>query len=381
MRVGLFSESLLPIVNGVSVSIDILGARLSALGHEVSYFAPRVAGYADDRPGVYRFPSFNPPTMRDYPLAYPARGELFRTFQSLKLDIVHTHTPFMVGFTGLKWARELGIPAVSTNHTLYTEYAHYLPMLPPAMVRGILIWWLRRYYNRARFVIVPSAAAGRRLESYGVKTRWKAIPTALEFPVGGGQAADIRESYGLPEDSRPLVYVGRIAREKNLDMLLEAFQRVAQADARVRLILVGGGPALESCRSVAERLHIQDKVVFAGPVSHGDLPGVLKQAQVFVFPSLTETQGLAVGEAALCGVPCVAVNSGGTPEFVRDGETGYLVDDNPEEFAARVLELLADDTRRAEMARKAREFAAGFTGENMVKKVLDVYETAMAGAK
>ena len=120
MRIAVFSESFRPVVNGVSVSIATLGDELERLGHEICTYAPRYPGYADDRPNVFRFPSIRPRSMPDYPVAYrPGPGQ-FRAFREKGFDLVHTHTPFVMGLTGLRWAGRLGIPLVSTNHTLYT---------------------------------------------------------------------------------------------------------------------------------------------------------------------------------------------------------------------------------------------------------------------
>ena len=141
MRIALFSESYEPIVNGVSVCVTTLRDELSKRGHEVFVFAPAYKGFVDGRDDVFRFPSRHTVLMPDYPFPIPYAPELFRKFKSLRPDIVHTQTPFLLGIIGRKWARQCGVPVVSTNHTLYTEYAHYMPIIPRALIA--MLWLCR----------------------------------------------------------------------------------------------------------------------------------------------------------------------------------------------------------------------------------------------
>ena len=157
MKVAIFSESYLPYLNGVSVSIRILHEELTRRGHEVWIYAPHYRGYQDPYPTVRRLPSVYTPFEPDYPIALPFAPALWREFRTLGIDVVHTHTPFFTGIVGARWARRLRIPLVSTYHTLYEEYLHYVPRLVPrAPVRRLLRWHLRRYYEGVDAVMTPS---------------------------------------------------------------------------------------------------------------------------------------------------------------------------------------------------------------------------------
>jgi len=347
------------------------------MGHEVSFFAPAYPGHTDLNGNVYRIPSFRPPTMPNYPIANPFSKAAEDVLKNLRLDIIHTHTPFSVGSHGLNWGLKNNIPVVSTNHTFYTEYVHYVRFVPGGLMRWITVYWMRRYYNRCRMIIVPSKTAGKRLEEFGIQTAWQAIPTGLKFDLSEPERKDIRSEYGINRKDRLLVFVGRIAREKNLSMLLDAFQRVASSRDGVRLVIAGDGPYLEELRRRVQSGGLQQRVSLLGQVPRNMLPHLFAQSDLFVFPSETETQGLAAGEASLFGLPCVAVNAGGTPEFVRDGVTGYLTPNDPEIFAGRILELLDDEEKRLQFSRDAKEFASKLTVENMANQVVDVYKRAM----
>ncbi|MCC6483954.1 MAG: glycosyltransferase [Armatimonadetes bacterium] len=379
MHIGIFSESFAPVVNGVSISIETLGRELEKRGHRVSYFAPNFPGYQDERSNVYRLRSVRPSSIPDYPIALPGGNRMFDLFCSLRVDLVHTHTPFVVGTAGLGWAEATSVPVVSTNHTLYTEYVHYFHG-PSWMWRWLVVAWMRYYYNRCNAVIVPSNATGKILQSYGVKTPWRAIPTGIELNNGHSERFDLRAKYRMMPQDRLLVYVGRIAKEKNLELLLESFKIVSAEEPRARLVIVGGGPYLEELKENAKIKGIGVRTTFTGPLERARLRDVFSQADIFVFPSLTETQGLAVGEAAAEGLPSVAVASGGIPEFVRDGETGYLVGNDAREFSGRVLSLLRDDEQRRSFGAAARAFSGSLSVDAMISKVLEVYETALGRA-
>ena len=268
MKIGIFSESYAPILNGVTVSILTLTGALKELGHEILVFAPGYPGHKDVENETIRFPSVRTWVARDYPLAIPYIPQLTQKVRRLELDVVHTHTPFMLGWLGLRLARRLGIPVVSTNHTLYTEYAHYFPLAPRAATRSFIVGMLRRYYNRCDGVVVPSSAAGEILRGYGVRTPTHVIPTGISLDTSRDAEARsrIRKDYGIPADARVLLYVGRLAREKNLGLLLQSFERLAGKYDDLYLMIVGGGPHKAGCRRLASELESAGRIVFTGSI-------------------------------------------------------------------------------------------------------------------
>jgi 1,2-diacylglycerol 3-alpha-glucosyltransferase len=380
MRVGIFTESYPPLINGVSTSVQTLIAHLEHAGHEVFVFTSHYPRFQDDRKGVFRYPSFNALVEPDYVLPIPFSPRITRAISLLKLDIVHSQSPFLLGLVARRVARSLNVPHVATNHTLYTEYAHYLPLLPVSATRRLLVSWMRGFYDTCDRVLAPSEMTKQRLiDGYGVQTPVTVIPTAIPAPPYVlARPTEIKQEFGLPPDARILLYVGRLAPEKNLDLLLRSFALVTAQTNDTYLILAGSGKSRGALESRARSLGIHRRTRFAGFLGRTKLDPLYQAAEVFVFPSKTETQGLAVGEALAAGLPCVVVNAGGAPESIRDGIDGFLVEDAAAQMAARTLQLLADPNLRRNMAVEAKRGAAARTPESIGGRMVAVYEELIA---
>lgn len=383
MRVGIFTESYPPLINGVSTSVQTLMAELERAGHSVCVFTSRYPRYTDERPDVYRYPSVNAIVEPDYVLPIPFSARIKATIPKLGLDIIHSQSPFFLGLIARHVANQNNLPLVSTNHTLYTEYAHYMPLLPAAWTRWGLVRWMRDYYNSCDHVIAPSELTRRRLtEGYGVHAPVTVVPTGIpEPPYVLARPADTKRELGLPPDARLLLYVGRLAPEKNLEMLLRAFQKIAAKTEDTYLIVAGSGKSAGALRRLAGQLALGPRVVFTGFLGRTRLDPLYKASELFLFPSKTETQGLAVGEALAAGTPAIVVNGGGAPEAVRDGVNGYIVEDEPALMADRALRLLADDALRQRMVLQAKSAAAKMTPDKAAGRVIALYEALLAGKR
>lgn len=383
MRIGIFTESYEPIVNGVSVCVSTLRDELTRRGHEVFIFAPSFKGYEDKHENVLRLPSKHTVFMRDYPFPVPFAPKTRELFASLKLDIVHTQTPFVLGLFGAKWARQFGVPLVSTNHTLYTEYAHYVPIRPKAITQFSLRKLMKWYYSGCDAVVVPSGPVEKILRSFGVKNHIEVIKTGVVCipPIKPEDRGKIREKYGIRDDDFLLLYVGRVAREKNLGMLLSAFKKVSAEHSNARLLIVGGGPALAETKVLASELDLMDRLVFAGMLPRQKIEPIYASADAFAFPSTTETQGIAICEALSAGLPVVAVNAGGIPENIQPGVDGFLTNDDADEFADRINFLITHKDERSEMSEHARINSCNFSIDRMVDDFERFYETVIAKSK
>jgi 1,2-diacylglycerol 3-alpha-glucosyltransferase len=376
MRIGIFSESYKPLINGVSTSVETLIAELERAGHTVYVFTSSYPRFTDERAGVFRFPSINSLVEPDYVVPIPISPRIHAAVASLKLDIVHSQSPFFLGMMARGIARRYAIPHVSTNHTLYTQYAHYFPLAPPALTRAGLIRWMRRFYNSCDQVIVPSRLTQSTLvDLCGVHAPIEVIPSGIpEPPYILASREETMERLGVPARARVLLYVGRLAPEKNLTVLLDAFVTVAATVPDSYLVVAGSGKSAAWLRRHVRKLGIEGRTVFTGFLTRTRLDPLYNAADAFLFPSKTETQGLAVGEALAAGTPCVVVNGGGAPESVRDGEDGFLVTDNPADMAARAIQLLTEPDLRRRMSDAARVNAARQRPAAIASRIMAVYE-------
>ncbi|HZT41789.1 MAG TPA: glycosyltransferase [Chthonomonadaceae bacterium] len=383
LRIGLFSESFHPVQNGVTTSVLTLVAGLRTRRHRVWVFAPAHQQQRQPETNVLRFPSFVTAFNREYPLAYPflPRLALAAHFHRLRLDIVHTHTPFVLGLTGANLALSRGVPLVTTYHTLYSQYSHYLPFLPDSVTQTLLEYYLPWYYNRCAEIICPSQVAANALRAQGVEQPITVIPTGIPLPpaesIGPAARAATRARLGLSMETPLLLYAGRLAQEKNIGWLLEGFARVHACLPEARLAIAGGGPHCEELQALAATLGLEGSALFLGPTPRREMNALYAAADVFCFPSPSETQGLVIGEARAAGTPCVVVAAGGAPETVRDGEDGFLVPpDNQEAFAARVIQIVQQPELQARLRANALRRAREFTPSRMVARVLQVYARA-----
>jgi glycosyltransferase involved in cell wall biosynthesis len=363
MRIAQFAESYRPVLNGAAVAVDTLSRELAHRGHEVEVFAPGFRGFRDDFT-VRRFPSYCWPHHPEYPVAIPIAPGIARHFDRAGFAVVHAHSPFTLGQLARRWARRASVPLVTTYHTLYVEYAHYAAPFPPGPARAYLQALSRRYCNACDAVATPTEPIRKVLVEYGVTRPIHVIPTGLkltsppppdpEFPRG-----ELR----IPPDALVVLYAGRLAREKNLKMLLSAFARVAAAIPKAWLLLAGDGPETASAMNAAGRTGAAERIVFAGGVPPQRMPLVYAAADVFAFASLHDTQGLVLTEAKAAGLPAVAVNAYGPSTVITHGVDGFLTSNDVEAFSAALLEVLGSTDLRKRLGENALREARRFSIE------------------
>ncbi len=376
LKIAIFSDSALPILNGVSVSIDALISGLRSRGHSVHLFTAAHRGHRDDDPNVIRFYATETPWTKGYPLALPPFYPMIGRFRRQHFDVIHTHTPFTIGFVGLRWGQSHDIPVVSTYHTLYDKYAHYIPFVPKRYLRYKLAKHTNFYYNQVDQVITPSAAAKKWLDRHSVKQPVTIIPTGAVSALTVDRA-EARSQLGIGPNQKVLLYVGRIAREKNMSTLIEAVALAFREDPNLIFMLVGDGPSRVECMSLAQELGIGDRVKFVGFRPRNEVDLFYAAADLFVFASMTETQGLVIAEAMTHGLPAIVVQGGGASAAVIEGKNGVVVRNDPAQFAHEVVSLLRDEDRFETMSMHARHSVRSFTRDDMVSAVVSVYRAAM----
>ncbi len=373
MRVGMFANAYLPVINGVVRSIMLYRQGLLDACHFVGVFVPDARNYEDEQPFIFRYPAIPLPTQLNYSFPVVTAPHITWLVPRLKLDVIHAHHPVIVGMEARRFSEELDIPLVFTFHTMYHEYTHYFLGMDNEIVKQIVRRMVRDYANRADFIIAPSPAVVDLLPSYGINKPVAILPTPVDL-----SRFKLREQPLLSNPDRVrLIYVGRVAKEKNLDFLLRVFKRVVQQDDRFELMVVGGGPSLDELKKLASKLAIEHRVTFTDMVPFTQVVDELKKADLFVFSSTTETQGLVVLEAMAAGLPLVLVESKALLYFVNPGQDCVVVREDEAEMAAAILSLVNDPDRLRAMGRAARQNAEKYSIPALTSKLLDVYQRAI----
>jgi 1,2-diacylglycerol 3-alpha-glucosyltransferase len=380
LRIAILSNAYKPTISGVVTSMSRFRQGLIARGHDVHVFAPEVEGYEDQEPYVFRFPSFLDLTQSyEVSLCLPLKRPMRQTIAGIKPHLIHSQHPVLVGELAATYAHDLKVPLVFTFHTRYDEYlARNVPVLSEwagQIAREVV----QDYLNRCTHVIAPTASIERMIyEDYEIEAPVTVLPT----PIDLGQYAHpdpepIRRKYRL-YGKQVLLYLGRISQEKSIDMLLQAFTRLVVQRPQTVLMIAGRGPHSDTLQELARSLGIEGQVIFAGAVPYDQVPHYMAAADLFVFASTAETQGLVVLEALAAGTPVVAVHASGIDDVLAGSEGGVLVQDDEATFADTILSILSRPDRIAEMRRAARETAQRYTISAATERLLAVYDRAMA---
>ena len=374
MRIGLFTNNYLPFRGGVTTAVETLRQGLEAQGHRAWVFAPAASAPHDDPAFVFRYPSVPAPTYPGFAVPLPFSRRWSRAARELDLDIFHAQHPFLLGVTARRLARPQGRPLVFTYHTRYEKYAHYVP-LPEPLVASLAVRLASRFAGSADLVIAPSARIAESLADLGVRAPIAVIPTGVPLELfRPGDRGEARRALGLDEDVPLCLYVGRLDREKSVERVIDAFGSITLAVSGARLLLVGQGSHEPALKRLAAASPARSAIRFAGSVAREELPPYYQAADLFLFSSETETQGLVLAEAHACGLPAVAVRASGVDEVVRDGETGLLTKADVEELADAAIGLLLDAPRRSAMALAARALAASdFSAARQVEVMVGHY--------
>jgi glycosyltransferase involved in cell wall biosynthesis len=378
MRIVVFSNAYKPTISGVVTSIALFRQGLIEAGHEVHIFAPVHEDFDDEEPYVFRLPALDLPGELDLSLALPLKAPIAVTVRGIKPTLIHSQHPILIGDLAAAFARDLDLPLVFTFHTRYDEYAQeYVPVAPELasiVMKGII----NRYLEQCTHIVAPTSSIRQFiLREYAPDAPVSVVPTPVDLRAYNDlDRHRVRSALGL-EEAELLLYVGRLAGEKALDFLLCVFARVVAERPQVRLLLVGKGPEEDDLRETVRELDLGERVVFAGAVPHDDVPHYAAAADLFVFSSVTETQGLVLIEAMAAGTPVIAVKAPGSVDVLEEGG-GLLVPIQEDAFANAVLELLADEPRRRAMGEKAARVVQRYTVSAVTERLLAVYEAAVA---
>lgn len=389
MKIAVFTDTFHPQKNGVVVFLDQTLAEMSKM-HKVVLFAPGTGRQRVESVGrnmrIYWMPSIPFPFYEGYRMARSTALEVNRILKDEKPDVVHLHSPVLLGLQGMIAARKRGLPTVATYHTHLPDYLpHLLRGRMSTLIGGIGDYTTKKLiklvYSGAGLSTAPTRELVRELKSYGVRNA-VCLPNGVNMKKLKASAADRKafaRKYGVPAGMRIVLYAGRVSFEKKLDVLLEAFRRIQ--DGRTLLLVVGSGPSLEGYRKMAGELGLKD-AVFTGYVDERMLAAAYSLADIFVSPSDTETFGMTFVEAMSFGLPAIGANRLGAKELISDGRNGFLTEPGlPAGLAERMRRLLCDGKLRARMGRNAKKASMEYTTERCVARTLELYRGLIARNK
>ena len=380
MNIGFFTDSYRPYTSGVVRSIELFAREFIDRGHEVYIFGPDyplIHYPREDK--VFRFASIPAPTMPEFSIALPFSAQLRATMRRINLEIIHVHSPFLLGRLGAFAARQYNLPLIFTFHTMYEQYVHYLPVARQT-TKQLVQTIVKDFCNRCSLVVAPSRLVEGHLGETGVTARVVVIPTGIDLKeFKRPDPFWLQDNFKLSAAEKVLLFVGRLGREKNITFLLDAFYRLQGENPSLRLVIVGGGPMEEELRRLCLHLGIDGKVIFTGVLPREGVVNCYASADLFVFPSVTETQGLVIAEAKAAGLPVVAISACGAAEMVRDGEDGLLAQHSLDSFTGSVNMLLQDRALYERMQRNAllnaKELSSGYSAEKMLKLYAELLES------
>lgn len=379
MRFGMMADVYKPHVSGITNYISLNKQYLEKQGHEVFVFTFGDPSFDDGEPNVIRTPGL--------PLVDTGMYFNFRYSPKVKrllqtMDIVHVHHPFTSGRLALRYCRPMRIPVVFTNHTRYDLYLQaYVPLLPEEVGESFLQAYMTSFCRSVDLVISPSAGMEKILRDLGVDAPIKVIPNGVDFQNYRQDIQPIqREGLGIGVDEILLVYVGRIAVEKNMAFLIHAFNGVVQSFDHIRLMIVGDGPEKGNLQEMTQNLGLTGKVIFTGLVPYEKIPAYLRMCDGFVTSSVSEVHPLSVIEAMAMGIPVLGINSPGIGDTIQDGVNGYLVNNDLAAFTAKLVKMVTDPETRRRLGSAAKETAETYDITRTTQLVLQEYQTLIQQA-
>jgi len=382
MNIAIFTDTYPPQINGVATSTRMLEKELIALGHTVYIFTASDPNAVNDPPHVFRMPSMPfvfLPSHR-FALLYPPK--LLLKMRSLKIDVIHTQTEFPLGIFGVAVAGFLRVPQVHTYHTMYEDYVHYVAgghLITPKMAQQ----YSRIFCNRMRAVIAPVEKARESLLEYGVERPIRVIPTGIDFEpfsrekYSQADIDEVKHSLGLSLTDPVVVSVGRVAKEKSIDVVLGQFPKLLEKLPDAKFVLVGGGPILDELKAQAKELGIADSVVFTGPQPWDSIGKYYQLGDVFVSASTSETQGLTYIESMAAKVLVCAKKDKSIEGVVIDEQTGYCFSEE-EELPDVLYRALTNTAKRTEIIETAFAHIRHMSSRNFAKSVEALYSELLS---
>lgn len=387
MRIGIFTDTYPPFINGVSTSIAMLEKSLIEQGHEVFIVTvnPENMSYKyEDEKRIIRIPGI-PIGIYDYRLTgiYPLRA--INKIKKWDLDIIHSHTEFGIGTFARIISKQFDIPLVHTYHTMYEDYVYYITKGYFDKSSKKIVEYLTKFYcdKTAKELIVPSKKTYDLFkDKYKVEKDVHIVPTGIDTKrfnkenFTEEQINSLKEEMNIKKDDFVILYVGRLAQEKNIELLIKGQQKLLKDNKKIKLVIVGSGPDYEHYIKMAEDLKISDNVIFTNAIPWENIPEYYQLADVFVTASNTETQGLTLIEAMAGSIPVVCLKDESFEDILKDNINGKYFT-NEKEYVENIKYLIANPEVREKMCEEARNTSEEHSLKYFATNVLKIYELAL----
>ncbi len=373
MRIGIMADAYKPHLSGITNYIELNKQYLEKAGHDVYVFTFGNQDYADNEPNIIRSPGL-PLVDTGYYFSFRYSRKAKQLLQTM--DVAHVHHPFLSGRLALRYCRPLDIPILFTNHTRYDLYAQaYLPGLPESISNGLLKTYMPGFCAAVDMVISPSPGMASILRQFKVEAPITIVPNGIDIKRFQQPAQpEIRSRFGVSPGDTLLVYVGRLAREKSLDFLMQAFLGTAAAVDNAHLLLIGDGPMREELQKSAQNSPFARRIHFTGKLDYAQIPDYMAACDAFVTASVSEVHPLSVIEAMASGLPVLGIQSPGVSDTITDGRTGYLSTKNLPTFTAKMTRLCLDASQRKAMGQAARVESERYAIERTLALMIGHYE-------
>ncbi|MDO5569542.1 MAG: glycosyltransferase [bacterium] len=391
MRVGLFTDAYTPLVNGVSTSVMMLKTALEKAGHQVFIVTVNYDGFGNvvENDGKLIRLGGVPTGIYETRLTSVYSVRAIKKIKKWKLDVIHSHTEFGVGTFGRFVAKQFNIPLVHTYHTMYEDYIYYITHgyfdgLSKKLVEYFTLFYCDK--TATELIVVSKKAYSLFKDKYNVNKNIHIIPTGIEiesfFKKNFTKKAvlDLRVSYGLDRDDFVILFVGRVATEKSIDVLIEGQKEIVKKYPHVKLVIMGDGPDMEKLKELTNKLKVDKNVIFIGKVElhnrfiHYQLP------DVFATASRSETQGLTVIESMAASVPVVAADDDNFKEVVVDDLNGYLFSDK-KDYVKKIEILINDKEKLSFLSKQALITAKKHDIRHYADDMVEVYNCALKNMK
>lgn len=384
MNIALFTDSYIPIKNGVVTSVSQLKEGLEKRGHNVIILTVDVPNYEDNDLTIYRLPSLKVGlgTGTEFHLGLVNQGAVNRFLKKSNIEIIHTHSEFSIGNGGKSAAKKLNIPHVHTTHTMWEEYTHYIlngHLLSKGMIRKILKSFLKNVHT----IVAPSIKAKKYFKQLRPDLNCVVINNGINVQkfkssvIQENEILQLRNEFGLQQTDKLLIFVGRIGQEKRVLELFEQTSKIISTHDDVKMIFVGEGPELPVLRAKAAKMGLEKSFIFTGFVNWELVYRLYSISDIFVTASTSEVHPMTMIEASMCGLPLIARKDDSYMDLVIEEENGFLVDTD-EQLGEKIELLLTDDTMRKSFSETSLEYSSKFTAEIHVEKMEKLYKKIIA---